>query len=63
MRARGVDHTRIAWMGFDGAAPGPLGFPIQTMSHDEAFVPCVILAARSFRAKRLAGLPMIPDPK
>ncbi len=50
-------------MGFDGAAPGPLGFPIQTMSHDEAFVPCVILAARSFRAKRLAGLPMIPDPK
>ncbi|WP_295442738.1 hypothetical protein [uncultured Thiodictyon sp.] len=63
LRARQLDHTRVGWMGFDGAVPGLPGAPLPTMSHDEAFVPCSILAARSFRVKGLAELPRLPDPK
>jgi len=42
------------------SAPGE---PLQTMSHDVGFVPCSILAARSFRVKALAQLPRLADPK
>jgi len=33
------------------------------LSHDVGFVPCSILAARSFRVKALGELPRLADPK
>ena len=63
MRARGLDRRQVAWLGFDGAVAGLPGMPLQTMDHDLGFVYCGVLAARSFNARGLAGLPMLPDPR
>ena len=62
MRAKKFGRLRVGWMGFNGMVSGNVG-PQESMTHGDAFIPCAILAAKFFKAKSLADMPYLPDPK